>query len=578
MKKIILKKIIFFLSLLLVFISCENDDDIHSDTRLMGKEGVYIYHTNPLTGEDYTAEEIANLSYDPLSIESYGIGEQISLQVVAQARPLKIMVSSPNNTSIAVTLTSFKAFGDEWISEKFKSEVTELGLEIGEKITLDFEIIYNDQNRLGFDDPSLGSISFDVQRAEDRVPTSSSYLVFLKKQVGDIIGLVTEDEVTSIDKNAQVGSAITFNGTDNRVTVENSPDLDFRYAGNHSIGFWVNTTSTDSDPAMVSDKDWGGGSNDGFVFAFKGSNWKINYAGAGARVDLDGSVINDGDWHFLMATFDRSGDLTIYQDGIAQGNVDISPLAGVSINSGFPIRIGQDGKGDYGNWFEGKIGNVFVYDYALSAEEVARESVISGVTLKTQTGAVSNLGITNEGDAAVSMEEGRYTYTFDGSNHVTLDNGSDLDFRYDGDYSISFWVNTTSTTSDPIMIGDQDWASSGNKGLSIAFRGDNWRVAVGDGAGNKADAATSGIPFNDGNWHLLTVTLDRDEDMRMYQDGVLVASADMSNVGNSNSGNPLRLAQDGTGSYGISFEGKIANSTIYNYVLTEEEISELFMD
>lgn len=578
MNRIIFNKVMYLFSLLLVFTGCNDDDSFREDTRLSGKEGIYIYHPNPITGEDYTAEELAELTYDPFKVEKYGVEEEISLQVVAQARPLKIMVSSTGNPSVATTLTAFKAFGDEWISEKFKSEVTELGLEVGEKITLDFEIIYNDQNKLGFNDPSLGSISFDIERAEDRIPVATSFIVFLKKQLGNIIGLVTEDEVTSIETDVLTGSAITFDGSDDLVTVENTPELDFRYTENHSIGFWVKTTSTVSDPAMVSDKDWGGGSNDGFVFAYTGGNWKLNYAGSGSRVDLNGGTINDGNWHFLMATIDRSGDLTIYQDGVAQGSVDISPLEGVSINSGFPIRMGQDGTGSYGIWFEGQIGNLFIYDYVLNAGEVEKISTTSGVTLRTQIGAVSNVGITNEGDAVVSMQEGRYTYTFNGSNYVTLDNGSDLDFRYDGDYSISFWVNTTSTTSDPIMIGDQDWASSGNKGLSIAFRGDNWRVAIADGAGNKADASTSGIPFNDGNWHMLTVTLDRDEDMRMYQDGVLVASANMSNVANTNSGNPLRIAQDGTGSYGIPFVGNIANSMIYNYVLSEEEISELFME
>lgn len=573
-----MKKIILLFSLLLVFAGCK-DDDLQEDTRLLGKEGIYIYHVNPLTGEDYTAEELADLPYNPLELEEYGIGETISIQIVAQARPLKVIISSADNTWQTVTLTAFKAYGDEWISEKFNSEVTELGLEVGEQITLDFEIIYNDQNRLGYDDPSLGSTSFDVRRVEDRTPTSTSFLVFLKKQVGEIIGLVTEDEVSSIDQNAQVGSAVTFNGTDNRVTVESTPDLDFRYTGNHSIGFWVNTTSTVSDPAMVSDKDWGGGGNDGFVFAFTGGSWKLNYAyaAAGARIDLDGGIINDGEWHFLMMTIDRSGDLTIYQDGVVKGSADISPLAGASIDSGFPIRIGQDGTGNYGSWFEGLIGNVFVYDYALSAEEVADASVFSGATLRTKEGAVSNIGISNEGGAAVNTEEGRYTYTFDGSNYVALDNGSDLDFRYAENFSIAFWVNTTSTTSDPSMVGDKNWGGGSNDGFVFAFTGSNWKLNYA-GAGNRVDLG--GDPINDGQWHLLVATFDRSGDLIIYQDGVAKGSVDISPLAgvSINSGLPIHIAQDGTGSYGTSFTGKIANSMIFDYVLSEEEIEALLVE
>ena len=66
---------------------------------------------------------------------------------------------------------------------------------------------------------------------------------------------------------------------------------------------------------------------------------------------------------------------------------------------------------------------------------------------------------------------------------------------------------------------------------TIAFRGDDWRVAVSDGDGQKADHDTDNIPFNDGNWHFLLATFDRDGDMTMYQDGVQVGSDNMADVG-----------------------------------------------
>lgn len=578
MKSIIKTKVVCLFLILFALSSCSEDDSIQEDTRLAGKGGVYIYHPNPITGEDYTVEELGALTYDHLKMERYGLDEEITLQVVTQARPLKIEVNIPNSQENSTTLTAFKPFGEQWISEKFKTNVMQLGLEIGEKITVNFDIVYNDQNRLGFENPSLGSTSFEIERAEDRAPTSSSFSVFLESLTGNTVGLETENEASFLGNDLYAGNVLSFNGIDHLATVEDNNQLDFLKTGNYSIGFWVKTTSGVSDPAMVSNKDWASGGNDGFVFAYTGGGWKFNYAGAGSRIDVNGGLINDGSWHFLMATIDRSGDARVYQDGVLQGHVDISPLNGVTIDGGFPVRLGQDGTGSYGIWFEGQIGNLYIFDYVLEAREVERISTNSGVTLNKSIGAVYNVGTTNEGGADFGLEEGRYTYTFDGSNYITMDNGEEMDFRYTDDYSISFWVKTTSTTSDPIMIGDQNWASSGNKGLSIAFRGDNWRVAVADGEGNKADSSTSGIPFNDGNWHMLTVTLDRDENMLMYQDGVLVASADMSNVGNTGSGNPLRIAQDGTGEYGIPFEGKIASSAIFDYVLSEEEIIELYND
>ena len=176
--------------------------------------------------------------------------------------------------------------------------------------------------------------------------------------------------------------------------------------------------------------------------------------------------------------------------------------------------------------------------------------------------------------ATISSENDMSAFTFDGISQFATISDTDLDFRHNSDYSISFWVNTTSSDSDPVMIGDQDWGSSSNKGLTIAFRGSNWRVATSDGT-TKADTDFNGN-FNDGDWHLLTVTFDRDANMTLYQDGKEVASASMAAVGNTESGNPLRLAQDGTSNYGQFFEGKIAGTVIYDYALSDLEVAALF--
>ena len=55
-----------------------------------------------------------------------------------------------------------------------------------------------------------------------------------------------------------------------------------------------------------------------------------------------------------------------------------------------------------------------------------------------------------------------------------------------------------------------------------------------------------------------------------------MASTSMSALTNTESGNPLRLAQDGTGAYGQFFEGKIAGTVIYDYVISAEEVKALF--
>ncbi|GGK45996.1 MULTISPECIES: LamG domain-containing protein [Flavobacteriaceae] len=550
--------------LILILISCSKNEEGWNDSRYFEKFGIYIYHTNPITGEEYTTEELAELSYNPKVKESYTEGQSVELSVVTEKEPVEVKVLLGSDLSVLEVISEFNTYNDSFRSKSFVSSLEDLNLlEIGDKTTLKFEILFKDN--------SIGAVLFDIKKKKVFVP-NIEFFVYLKKQIGEVIGLNTEDKVVSREKNAEVGTIITLDGLSNKVEVINTPDLDFRHTEDFSVGIWVNTTATNSDPSIIGDKDWGSGSNKGFIFAFLGDNWKLNAGGSGNRIDISGNVINDGEWHFLMATFDRDGNATIYQDGVSLGSADMTALT--DMNSGLPIQLGQDGTGFYGDWFEGKLGETYIYDYVLTPEQVAEiNSLKTGAQLKTNAGTVKNIEVTNSG-ATISSEEGRYAFAFDGSNMVTLDNTSDLDFRHTGDFSIALWVNTTATNSDPSIIGDKDWGSGGNKGFIFPFKGSTWGVNAGDGNGNRIDL--NGNAINDGEWHLLVATFDRDGDLTLYEDGGLVDSGNMAALGDINSGFPIRLAQDGTGTYGSWFEGKIANSTIFDYVLSPEEITALY--
>ena len=58
--------------------------------------------------------------------------------------------------------------------------------------------------------------------------------------------------------------------------------------------------------------------------------------------------------------------------------------------------------------------------------------------------------------------------------------------------------------------------------------------------------------------------------------GVAMISETMVGVGSIESGNPLRFAQDGPNTYGQYFEGKIANTIIFDYVLSASEIADMY--
>ncbi|MDO5977355.1 LamG domain-containing protein [Flavivirga spongiicola] len=581
-------KIVFLLITVLigVIVSCDSDEAVKFDDRLAGKEGLVIEHNNPITGEPYTNEELEELTYNPLEKESYSEGQPIDLKIVMDAKPLSIKVTvAPLHDVVIAEINTFTQVDGKYVGD-YSTTLEDRGLlEVGDKQTILFSVSYDDLGVNGFDYNSLNRIAFELKKRAPFDPFAGllEYFVYLKKQTGEVEGLTTTDAVTSKAKDIYTGASVKYNGVDNFTTIDESDSkLNFRYTGDFSIGFWVKTTSTDSDPVMLGDQDWDSSGNTGLTVAFRGDNWRVAISDGTTKADARTAGLNipfnDGDWHFLSATFDRDGDMNMYQDGVLVATEDMSAVG--SIGNGNPLRIAQDGPATYSQFFEGNIGNTYIYDYVLTPEQIANESSLrTGVELRKQDGSTKNIEVTNSG-GDISSEAGRFSYTFNGvDQYATIADTGDLGFRHTGDYSIAFWVNTTSTDSDPVMIGDQDWGSSSNAGLTVAFRGDNWRVATSDGAGNKADARTEGlgIPFNDNEWHLLVATFDRDGDLSMYQDGTKVASANnLSTVVNSESGNPLRMAQDGPATYGQFFEGKIANTIIFDYVLSETEVADLF--
>ena len=118
-------------------------------------------------------------------------------------------------------------------------------------------------------------------------------------------------------------------------------------------------TTVSGDYAIVTDKDWDSGYNKGWVFSFNagGGPWKVNIGDGSNRVDVEGGIIDDGEWHTISATFDLDGMLTLYQDGVEVGSESISNIGDFYDTN--PICMGQDINGGYG--FTGHVAEVRVF-------------------------------------------------------------------------------------------------------------------------------------------------------------------------------------------------------------------------
>lgn len=207
-----------------------------------------------------------------------------------------------------------------------------------------------------------------------------------------------------------IGQAVTVSttvaGGRNYVTLGAPTDLNFGTATDFSVSFWINSPGRSSDPSFIGNKNWGSGSNPGWVLFADGNKLGMNIAPT--RVDRgaaanDPTIVGTG-WNHVTGVFDRDGLFTAYVNGVALGTANLATASrNVDTPVGLATNIGEDGTGTYNDINDGSPGfaqgtlidDVGIWRRRLTASEVAAihqggragKSLdqVTGVTLGTLT-------------------------------------------------------------------------------------------------------------------------------------------------------------------------------------------------
>ena len=209
----------------------------------------------------------------------------------------------------------------------------------------------------------------------------------------------TRTIAASIALAAAMGAALTANaGTVHDSVSKSDPrymTTGCRFAGAFpsgagSIGIWIKNVTDYATTASV----FGSchvnttTSNDQGLLLFINSSGNFGFRVAGSKdgaVARQGitaagtsSLLNDGNWHFLFGTFDKtSGKMDFYIDGESAGsaNIDIDGLASARCFAiaavGKPTESTTAQKENYGAGFQGLYAEATLWNKALTAEEVA---------------------------------------------------------------------------------------------------------------------------------------------------------------------------------------------------------------
>jgi hypothetical protein len=181
------------------------------------------------------------------------------------------------------------------------------------------------------------------------------------------------------------------------------PDLQFGSNVNFSLSYWVRLP-LNAEPGDLPFfcNTVGSTFGVGYVFApsykLGGWAWSIVDAGLnGAGVYGEDNSLNDGQWHHLVHTFDRTGSAITYLDGapaIYTLQAGTSASAAGDIDTGSATTIGQDPTGKYPESAEVDIDDLGVWRRVLTPLEVV------GIYLGGATNGVSF----NTGDVKITFQ------------------------------------------------------------------------------------------------------------------------------------------------------------------------------
>ncbi len=206
------------------------------------------------------------------------------------------------------------------------------------------------------------------------------------------------------------GSALSFNGTNAWVTVNDAAALDLTAAV--TLESWVNPSVVTNWQAVVIKERPGGLSY--AIYANSSNNRPAAALHTSTDINLYGaSPLPANTWSHLAITYD-SANLRLYVNGV---QVSVQAVSGAMPTSTSPLRIGGDSV--WGEYFKGLIDEVRIYNRALSAAEIQTD-MNTAIISAAQTGAgVSPANFTLTAAGATQQLTTTATYSDGSTQNVT---------------------------------------------------------------------------------------------------------------------------------------------------------------
>jgi len=178
--------------------------------------------------------------------------------------------------------------------------------------------------------------------------------------------------------NGKVGSAVNLDGIDDYINILDNPILDFGAETDFTLSLWINRKDFYTEREHLIRKGLGGFSQHFFIGLEKNKiltnlrEYKLvdNSSNPADSVPLSSaSLIEQGKWIFIAATFDRNDKVKIYVNNVLENEASMSQIGNISNNK--ILEIGSVNEGtSVSEFFNGKIDELIIFNRSLSADEI----------------------------------------------------------------------------------------------------------------------------------------------------------------------------------------------------------------
>ena len=350
--------------------------------------------------------------------------------------------------------------------------------------------------------------------------------------------------------------------------------------GSFSVFAWIKADAPSSFSSIVSFNSTASGSNR-MLMLNNGDGYLLLYINGAAKTA--GAVdITDGDWHHVGYVVDLDdGDTRQYVDGVLDKthSSDIPSMLSTD-NGAIGAEYDTASAGSPGNWWDGYINDVRIYDHALSVKEI---KVLAQCKLvhfrfsedRGNSGLIvtDSSGYGNHADAWTSdiatwgnttPGQGVGYYTFDSTDRIPLTPNFDNRAAADTAWTCAAWVKMTDAGSSQMLINGL------HNNIYLQYSTTNKaRIYLDASPSHYCDSTDLTTTLYDNAWHQIVFVFDnRVGTVKIYVDAV--DKSDTS-VGSSNIDTNLT-----TWEIGDTSQCSIADFRFYNTPLSSTEVSELY--